>query len=70
MLCVGLTLKFLISLFLKIANEFQYRMCYKCDFLEVLEVGSNCGIFKQALENSLNQFHCICGSQDVATKIY
>ena len=35
------------------------------------KVGSNCGIFKQVLENSPNEFHSIFGSQDVwiTTKI-
>ena len=33
------------------------------------KVGSNCGIFKQALENRPNEFHSICESKDVATKI-
>ena len=33
------------------------------------KVGSNCGIFKQALENRPNEFHSICRSKDVTTKI-
>ena len=34
-----------------------------------LKVGNNCRIFKQALKNKPNEFHSICGSKDVATKI-
>ena len=30
---------------------------------------SNCGIFKEAVENRPNDFHRICGSKDVAMKI-
>ena len=33
------------------------------------KIASNCGIIKQALENRPNEFHGICWSQDVATKI-
>ena len=36
-------------------------MCYKCVFLKV---GSNCGIFKQALENSSNKLQSTCGSKE------
>ena len=32
------------------------------------KVGSNCGIFKQALGNRPNEFHMICGLKDVAMK--
>ena len=32
-------------------------------------VGSNCGIFKQDLENRPNEFRRICVSKDVAEKI-
>ena len=32
------------------------------------EVGCNCGIFKQFLQNILNEFRSICGSKDVAIK--
>ena len=33
------------------------------------KVGGIFGIFKQALENRPNEFHSICESKDVATKI-
>ena len=33
------------------------------------KVDSNCGIFKQALENRLNEFHRICGSKNVVIEI-
>ena len=41
-------------------------MCYKSYFL-----GSciYCDIFKQALENSANEFRSICASKDVAIRI-
>ena len=35
----------------------------------VKKVGAIFGIFKQALENRPKEFHSICGSKDVATKI-
>ena len=33
------------------------------------EIGSNCGIFKQASENSPNEFRSTCGSKDVAIRM-
>ena len=41
-------------------------MYYKCVFLEV---GSNCGIFKQDSKTSPNEFHNICSSKDVVMRI-
>ena len=33
------------------------------------KVGSNCDIFKEALENRPNEFHSICSLKDVAITI-
>ena len=62
-----LTLKFNSSL-LKIAKNVQISIQ---DVLQMSfkKVGSNCGIFKQALENRPSEFHSICGSKDLATNV-
>ena len=51
------------------------KQCINCNTESVTnvtfqKVGTNCGIFKQALENSPNEFRSICGSKDVAMRKY
>ena len=55
-----------------IAEDSKQRINFNIDCVTNVtfqEVGSNCGIFKQASENSPKEFRSTLGSKDVAMRI-
>ena len=63
---------YVIPQFLFVENTKQYLNSNKGYLTSetFYKIGSNCGIFKQALENRYDEFDRTCDLKDVAMKLY
>ena len=61
-----LTLKFLNSPYLKIADSECINFITRALLRELKKVVNNCGIFRQAFQDGLSKLPTICSSVDVA----